>query len=33
MARIMKRAGFENIWVLKGGWKGWKAAGYPVAPK
>jgi rhodanese-related sulfurtransferase len=33
VARILNSEGFENVWVLKGGWRAWKDAGFPVAPK
>jgi len=29
----MENAGFENVLVLKGGWKAWMDADYPVDEK
>jgi 3-mercaptopyruvate sulfurtransferase SseA len=29
----MMKLGFTNVMVLKGGWKEWFTAGYPVMPK
>jgi len=33
VAQKLKRSGFDNVQVLKGGWQAWIDAGYPVAPK
>jgi rhodanese-related sulfurtransferase len=33
MARQWMDLGFDNVYALKGGWKAWKEAGYPVEPK
>ncbi len=29
----MMESGFENVQVLKGGWKAWQVEGYPTVPK
>jgi rhodanese-related sulfurtransferase len=33
VARKLIKMGFTQVYVLMGGWKEWKAAGYPVEEK
>ncbi|RJQ61598.1 MAG: hypothetical protein C4530_06000 [Desulfobacteraceae bacterium] len=33
MARKLEKIGYSHLYVLKGGWHAWQAAGYPVEPK
>jgi rhodanese-related sulfurtransferase len=32
MALRLKKAGFEHVSALKGGFEGWSSAGHPVEP-
>ena len=31
-AQILAEMGFTDVWVIKGGCRGWRAAGYELAP-
>jgi rhodanese-related sulfurtransferase len=33
VARKLQKLGFNNVYALKGGWKEWVKAGYPVEKK
>jgi 3-mercaptopyruvate sulfurtransferase SseA len=33
MALQFMAKGYKNVYALKGGWKDWEAAKYPVEPK
>jgi rhodanese-related sulfurtransferase len=33
VAQKLEKAGFGQVFVLKGGWDSWVEAGYPVEPK
>jgi rhodanese-related sulfurtransferase len=33
VARTLMELGYTRVYALKGGWKEWKSAGYPVEKK
>jgi 3-mercaptopyruvate sulfurtransferase SseA len=33
VARELMKVGYKNVNALKGGWKEWRASGYPVEKK
>lgn len=33
MAQLLRRAGFKNVWILRGGLGGWANAGLPLETK
>jgi rhodanese-related sulfurtransferase len=33
VAQKLEKAGFAQVFVLKGGWDAWEQANYPIEPK